>query len=186
MKFLSLFIFIIFTCLTEERFTDEKNYKIYQKVEKNPLCGVTTCHDRNTLCGIGFDKLPINIKGEDCEIRDPVANYYETFRKESDDNEDRVGIDAVAYCASTQYKISIFGVQNPKRSYCINDSGDYVSFEGFYYQKDRNFGKIDFGNHSILKQLMVFKYYGIFGISCTKAWDLFFTINNHIGCTPEE
>ncbi|OUM58652.1 hypothetical protein PIROE2DRAFT_16009 [Piromyces sp. E2] len=171
---------------TKARFTDEMNYKIYQNIDKNPLCGVTRCHDKNTKCGIGFDSLPINIKGEDCVIKDAVANYYETFRKESDDKEDRVGMDAIAYCPSTQYNISIFGVLNSHRNYCINDMGDRVSFDNFFYPRDKEIGKIDFGYHSILKSIMVFKYYGYFGISCTKTWDLFFTINEKVGCTPEE
>ncbi|KAG4104991.1 hypothetical protein H8356DRAFT_1635757 [Neocallimastix lanati (nom. inval.)] len=186
MKIFGLILLLTLVYLTKARFTDEINYKIYKEVEKNPLCGVTKCHDRNNICGIGFNKLPINIKGEDCELRDPVANYYETFRKETDDNEDRVGIDAIAYCPSKQYNMSIFGVQNSKRSYCINDKGDHVSFEGFYYQRDKEYGKIDFGDHIILKSYLVFKYSGLFGISCTKTWDLFFSINEHIGCTPEE
>ncbi|ORX65467.1 periplasmic binding protein-like II [Anaeromyces robustus] len=172
--------------LVKARFTDEINYKIYKEIEKNPLCGITPCDDHNTVCGIGFNSLPIFIKGEDCELRDPIANYYETFRKETDDNEDRVGIDVIAYCPSGQYNMAIFGVQNKNRSYCVNDKGDHVSFEGFYYQSDKESGKINFGDHSILKTLIVFKYYGIFGISCTKTWDLYITINDKVGCTPEE
>ncbi|ORX50632.1 hypothetical protein BCR36DRAFT_583216 [Piromyces finnis] len=187
MKFYSLYIIFILSIISvKARFTNEIDYKIYQNIDKNPLCGITKCSDQNTKCGIGFDSLPINIKGEDCEIKDPIANYYETFRKESNDNEDRVGIDAVAYCPSSQYNITLFGVQNPNRNYCVNDMGDRVTFDSFYYLRDKESGRIDFGNHSIFKSVLIFKYYGYFGISCTKTWDLFITINDKVGCSPEE
>jgi len=187
MKIYNLFVIPVLLIVgVKARFTDEIDYKIYQNIDKNPLCGITRCPDQNTKCGIGFDSLPISIKGEDCEIRDAVSNYYETFRKESDDNEDRVGMDAVAYCPSSQYNIAIFGVLNPNRNYCVNDKGDRVSFDSFFYHRDKEIGKIDFGNHTILKSVLIFKYYGYFGISCTKTWDLFITINDKVGCSPEE
>jgi len=187
MKFWNLFLItLVIVVAVKARFTQELDYRVYQHVERNPLCGVTKCMDQSTVCGIGFDSIPITIKGEDCLIKDPISNYYETFRKESDDSEDQIGIDALAYCPSVVYNMTLFGVLNPKKNYCINDYGDSVSFDSFYYPNEREDGKINFGNHKILKTIMTFKYYGLLGISCTKAWDIFITINDRIGCTPED
>jgi len=186
MKFWSLFLITLVIIVTvKARFTEELDYKIYLHVENNPLCGVTKCMDQNTVCGIGFDSLPIMIKGEDCLLKDPISNYYETFRKESDDNEDQIGIDAIAYCPSGAYNMTLFGVLNPTKNYCINDFGDHVSFGSFFYPTEREQGKINFGEHRIFKTIMTFKYYGLMGISCTKAWDIFITINESVGCSPD-